>query len=121
LYDVLGVPADSPAHAIKRSFRALARKHHPDKHSPTSRAREGETFRRIAEAWQVLGDEEQRWRYDAAQRRAAAIAARATSSTTSGFYASRAPARRAPPPVSASRTASRDYARTQSRYAPAWQ
>ena len=59
-YEVLGVEKGAPEADIKRAFRELARKHHPD----VNPADAGESFREINEAYAVLSDREQRARYD---------------------------------------------------------
>jgi DnaJ-class molecular chaperone len=59
-YTVLGVSRDATETEIKRAFRELARKHHPD----VSRDNNGEAFREINEAYAVLSDSETRARYD---------------------------------------------------------
>ncbi len=59
-YTVLGVSRDASEAEIKRAFRELARKHHPDVNPADS----GEAFREINEAYAVLSDREARARYD---------------------------------------------------------
>ena len=59
-YTVLGVSRDATDAEIKRAFRELARKHHPDV-NPTNN---GEAFREINEAYAVLSDKDARARYD---------------------------------------------------------
>ncbi|MGE5181426.1 MAG: DnaJ C-terminal domain-containing protein [Acidobacteriota bacterium] len=59
-YVVLGVSRDASEAEIKRAFRELARKHHPDVNPADS----GEAFREINEAYAVLSDREARARYD---------------------------------------------------------
>lgn len=59
-YAVLGVPRDASDVEIKRAFRELARRHHPD----VGPADNGEAFREINEAYAVLSDPEARARYD---------------------------------------------------------
>jgi molecular chaperone DnaJ len=59
-YTVLGVARDASDAEIKRAFRELARKHHPD----VSPDNTGEAFREINEAYAVLSDAESRARYD---------------------------------------------------------
>ena len=62
-YAVLGVSKDADEKAIKKAYRAQARKHHPD-HHPDDPAAE-EKFKEIGEAYSVLNDPEQRQQYDA--------------------------------------------------------
>jgi curved DNA-binding protein len=60
-YQTLGVPRDATADAIKKAFRKLARKYHPDVNkSPGAEAK----FKEINEAYEVLSDPEKRKRYD---------------------------------------------------------
>ena len=59
-YDVLGVSRDASETEIKRTFRELARRYHPD----VNAADEGERFREINEAYAVLSDKDARQRYD---------------------------------------------------------
>ena len=64
-YAVLGVPRDASADAIKKAYRKLARKYHPD----VNKDREAEgRFKEINEAYEVLSDPEKRKRYDALGR-----------------------------------------------------
>ena len=62
LYEVLGVKRDASASDIKRAYRDLAKKHHPDRNPDDSKAEEA--FKEAANAYQVLSDDEQRQRYD---------------------------------------------------------
>jgi DnaJ-class molecular chaperone len=61
-YAVLGVPKTATEKEIKAAFRKLARKHHPDV-NPGDRAAE-DTFKKVSEAYEVLGDPEKRKKYD---------------------------------------------------------
>ena len=61
-YAILGVPADADAETIKKAFRKLARKHHPDVNPGNKEAEE--KFKTINEAYQVLSDVKQRKKYD---------------------------------------------------------
>ncbi|WP_372796172.1 DnaJ C-terminal domain-containing protein [Pontiella sp.] len=60
-YEVLGVPRNAGAAAIKKAYRKLAREYHPDiNKQPDAQKR----FQEISEAYEVLGDTEKRKRYD---------------------------------------------------------
>lgn len=63
-YDVLGVAPDADADQIKRAYRQLARRYHPDI-SGDDRAM---TFREVARAYEVLRNPERRRTYDAVLR-----------------------------------------------------
>lgn len=57
-YKTLGVPRDADADTIKKAFRKLARKHHPDAGGDEAK------FKEINEAYEVLSDEKKRKLYD---------------------------------------------------------
>lgn len=61
-YEVLGVEKNASADDIKRTYRRLALKYHPDK-NPGDKDAEAK-FKECAEAYEVLGDAEKRKRYD---------------------------------------------------------
>jgi molecular chaperone DnaJ len=61
-YEVLGVPRDVGEAELKRAYRELAMRYHPDK-NPGSREAE-ERFKEVSEAYTVLSDAESRARYD---------------------------------------------------------
>ncbi|MBW4889699.1 molecular chaperone DnaJ [Mucilaginibacter sp. HMF5004] len=61
-YDVLGVAKGSSADEIKKGYRKMAIKYHPDK-NPDDKAAE-ESFKEAAEAYEVLSNPEKRQRYD---------------------------------------------------------
>jgi molecular chaperone DnaJ len=61
-YEVLGVPKDADQTAIKKAYRKLAIKYHPDK-NPDDKTAE-EKFKEAAEAYEVLSDDDKRARYD---------------------------------------------------------
>jgi curved DNA-binding protein len=63
-YERLGVPRDADAEAIKKAYRRLAMKWHPDRHGEADREKAEAEFRRISEAWEVLSDPENRRKYD---------------------------------------------------------
>lgn len=58
-YKILGVPKNASAEEIKKAFRELAHKYHPDKNGGNA-----EQFKEINEAYQVLGNQEKRQQYD---------------------------------------------------------
>jgi len=60
-YEILGVKRDATAAEIKSAYRKLARKYHPD----VNKTKEAESkFKDINEAYEVLGDNAKRQRYD---------------------------------------------------------
>ncbi len=61
-YDVLGVPRDADAARMKRAYRELALRFHPDQNpgNPDAEA----SFKEVAEAYTVLSEPDQRTRYD---------------------------------------------------------
>lgn len=62
-YDVLGVPKNSSDQDIKKAYRKLALKWHPDK-NPENKQQAEENFKEISEAYDVLSDPEKRQVYD---------------------------------------------------------
>jgi molecular chaperone DnaJ len=65
-YAVLGVSASASQDEIKKQYRKLAAKHHPDKNANDAKA--AERFKEISEAYQVLGDADKRKQYDDMRR-----------------------------------------------------
>src|SRR5690606_37747438 len=61
-YAVLGVGKDATQEEIKKAYRKLAVKYHPDKNQGNKTAEE--KFKEISEAYEVLGDPEKRRQYD---------------------------------------------------------
>ena len=62
-YAVLGVTKDADATAIKKAYRVLAKKYHPDRNPDDAAA--AERFKEIGEAYAVLSDPKERQQYDA--------------------------------------------------------
>ena len=61
-YDLLGVSREADLSVIKKAYRRLAMKYHPDKNPGDPGA--GEKFKKAAEAYSVLSDPDKRRRYD---------------------------------------------------------
>lgn len=61
-YETLGVSKTATQEEIKKAFKKLARKHHPD--VAKDKANAEEKFKEINEAYEVLGDPEKRKKYD---------------------------------------------------------
>lgn len=67
-YKILGVPKTATKSEIKKAYRKNALKWHPDKHSTPEAKKEAEKkFKEIAEAYEVLIDDQKRARYDAGE------------------------------------------------------
>src|SRR5207302_348111 len=61
-----GVPASASHDEIKKQYRKLAAKHHPDKNRSDPKA--ADRFKEISEAYHVVGDAEKRKQYDEMRR-----------------------------------------------------
>lgn len=64
-YQVLGVAKSASEAEIKKAFRGLAKKHHPDTHPGDENAKK--RFQEISAAYDVLGDKEKRAKFDAGE------------------------------------------------------
>ncbi len=63
-YEVLGVARDADEDALKKAYRKLALKWHPDRHQGDDRGPAEARFKQISEAYEVLLDPEKRKKYD---------------------------------------------------------
>src|ERR1044071_3248732 len=61
-YEILGVARNAKPEEIKKTYRKLARKYHPDLNPNNKQAEE--KFKEIQEAYEVLGDADKRKKYD---------------------------------------------------------
>lgn len=62
-YEILGVPSSSNVSEIRKAYRRLALRWHPDKNQENQQEAV-ENFRKISEAYEVLSDADKRTRYD---------------------------------------------------------
>ena len=62
-YEVLGVPKGASKEDIRKAYRKLAKKYHPDANKDDPKAAE-ERFKELSEAYEVLADDDKRARYD---------------------------------------------------------
>src|SRR5574343_643292 len=62
LYEVLGVAKDASDEDIKKAYRKLAMKHHPDRNPDNPKAEEH--FKEAKEAYEILSDAQKRSAYD---------------------------------------------------------
>ena len=62
-YEVLGINRDASEEEIKKAFKKLAMKHHPDRNPDNPKAEEH--FKEAKEAYEVLSDDQKRGAYDA--------------------------------------------------------
>ncbi|MBR6808174.1 MAG: molecular chaperone DnaJ [Clostridia bacterium] len=62
-YEVLGVSKDSSADEIKKAYRKLAKKYHPDMNPGDAEAEQN--FKEVNEAYDVLSDDDKKAKYDA--------------------------------------------------------
>ncbi len=65
-YQILGVPQNASDDEIKKAYRGLAKKYHPDANPDDAGA--GERFKEISEAYTILSDADSRKKYDQLRR-----------------------------------------------------
>ncbi|MFH1093502.1 MAG: molecular chaperone DnaJ [Candidatus Omnitrophota bacterium] len=63
-YEILGVSKDASVDDIKKTYRKLAMKYHPDRATADKRKESEEKFKEISEAYAILSDEKKRSQYD---------------------------------------------------------
>ena len=62
-YEVLGVDRNADSNAIKKAYRKLSLKYHPDK-NPNNKEAAEEVFKKVSFAYGILSDEKKRQDYD---------------------------------------------------------
>ena len=97
-YAVLGVASSATQDEIKKAYRRLAKRYHPDANQNDPKA--ADRFKEISEAYQVIGDAEKRKQYDDMRR----LGAFGFGGSPDGG----AGARRGPPPGSGARPGAQD-------------
>lgn len=83
-YQVLGVERKADAETIKRAYRRLARKHHPD--ANRNEANSGEKFKEVQEAYDILSEPAKRAKYDEFGHDGVASAYNAAADPRRGSY-----------------------------------
>lgn len=63
-YEILGVPKNASEDEIKKAYRKLAMKHHPDRNQGDSAKAAEEKFKEAKEAYEMLSDAQKRAAYD---------------------------------------------------------
>lgn len=63
-YEILGLPKNASDEDIKKAYRKLAMKHHPDRNQGDSAKAAEEKFKEAKEAYEMLSDAQKRAAYD---------------------------------------------------------
>src|SRR3990167_333500 len=63
-YEILGVPKDADLQQLKKAYRSLALRYHPDRVEADKKKEAEEKFKEISEAYGVLSDPQKRKLYD---------------------------------------------------------
>lgn len=108
-YEILGVSPSATSEEIKKSFRNLAMKYHPDKNRNSEDSKQ--KFMKIVEAYEVLSDEQARKSYDDVNNDGGV-----RRSTTAATFRKPGPSPRWTPPADFSRVYS--YEEIKKRYRP---
>ena len=108
-YEILGVSPSATSEEIKKSFRNLALKYHPDKNRNSEESKQ--KFMKIVEAYEVLSDEQARKNYDDVNNDGGV-----RRSTTATTFRKPGPSPRWTPPADFSRVYS--YEEIKRRYRP---
>ncbi|MEK6918676.1 MAG: J domain-containing protein [Nanoarchaeota archaeon] len=66
-YEILGVKSTDSNETIKKNYKLLALKYHPDKAAPEKKKEYEEKFKEINEAYSTIGDEGKRRKYDSGE------------------------------------------------------
>src|SRR5712692_6939991 len=82
-YEILGVKKTASEEEIKKAYRTLAKKHHPDKNKGNKEAEN--RFKEISEAYAVLSDKEKREQYDRLGREAFSFGGAGGANPFAGF------------------------------------
>src|SRR5437870_908088 len=82
-YDILGVKKNATEEEIKKAYRSLAKKYHPDKNKGNKEAEN--KFKEISEAYAVLSDQEKRQQYDRLGREAFSFGGAGGANPFAGF------------------------------------
>ena len=67
-YEALGVPKNASEDDIKKAYRKLAMKHHPDRNQGDGAKKSEEKFKESKEAYEMLSDAQKRAAYDQYRR-----------------------------------------------------
>ncbi|TSE19896.1 Chaperone protein DnaJ [Tepidimonas alkaliphilus] len=84
-YDVLGVPRNASDDDIKKAYRKLAMKYHPDRNQGEAAKTAEEKFKEVKEAYEILSDPDKRAAYDRYGHAGVDPTMRASAGASDGF------------------------------------